>query len=170
MDTETTRSFARTVMRAALLGALCGGRAATPLAQLSKHARKAEIVSDRAAWRALQRPTLRRLLRLSMWAELIADKMPGVPSRLALPSIAGRCVTGALSGATAFAADRRSMLAGALIGGAAAYAGAVITHRFRVGRDPSDSPHRVRGLVEDAFVVGGASRVARATVHAASAI
>ncbi|WP_169791521.1 DUF4126 family protein [Sandaracinus amylolyticus] len=157
------------MLRATLLGALSGGRAAAPIAQLAKHAENAGIAQESAAWRALQRPALRRALRLSMWAELVGDMLPGVPSRLAPPSLAGRCVSGALSGAAVFAAGRRPVLAGALLGGVAAYFGALLTHRFRVGGDASDRPHRLRGLVEDALVVGTSSRVARATVHAASA-
>lgn len=149
----------RTAARAALIGALCGFRSLVPIAQLAKQHQRAEGAGG--PWPLLQRKPVRALIRTSMLSELVMDKLPGVPSRLSPPVLAGRFVTGAIGGAAVFAAARRSLLLGALVGAAAAYAGAVVGHRLRVGRDERERPHPFRGVVEDAVVISAASRATR---------
>jgi len=150
----------RTATRAALMGALCGVRSLVPLAQLARQHERAHGAGG--PWPLLTRRPVRALLTASMIAELFVDKMPGVPSRLAPPALAGRLVAGAISGAAVFSAARRPTLTGALLGAAAAYGGAVLAHRMRVGEDTQERPHVVRGVIEDRLAIAAATRAARA--------
>lgn len=150
----------RTAARATWIGALCGVRSLVPLSHLARQHERAGGAGG--PWSLLARWPVRALLRASMMTELVVDKLPGVPSRLAGPAIAGRLVSGAVGGAAVYAAVRRRPLVGALLGALAAYGGAVVAHRLRVGEDAKERPHVVRGVIEDAFVVSAASRAAQA--------
>ncbi len=72
--------------RAAALGAAGGLRTFLPLAAVSARGR-------------LGRPWLARGLALLAGGELIGDKLPATPSRLAGPALAGRAVSAGLVGA-----------------------------------------------------------------------
>lgn len=48
--------------------------------------------------------------------ELIGDKLPKTPARTALPGLAGRILTGTISGAALFASSGVSLAAGAVLG------------------------------------------------------
>ncbi|WP_433290839.1 hypothetical protein ACQP2F_23930 [Actinoplanes sp. CA-030573] len=100
------------LVRCALLGAATGGRSLTPLAALALRHRSRYAAAVAAA--AL--------------GELVADKLPGIPSRVAPAPLAARIVLGALSGA-AYARGRGAgpalpAMLGAGGAAAASYAGA----------------------------------------------
>lgn len=80
-----TGSFVRTdvIARAALLGAAAGARSATPLAALAQRTGNPWVRAAAAAGAA---------------GELIADKLPGTPSRLRPAPLGGRLVLGGLAG------------------------------------------------------------------------
>lgn len=79
----------------------------------------------------LTRPQTRTALEVMAAGELIADKLPFAPSRLALPSLAFRAVSGALIGA-AFASSRRASPGkGALVGALGAVASAYAAYHVR---------------------------------------
>jgi uncharacterized membrane protein len=81
--------------------------------------------------RALSHPRAAAILSLLSAGEIIGHKIPGIPARVAPPALGGRIAAGALVGAAVAAVGERQRLRGALIGGAAAAAAAVLTYRLR---------------------------------------
>jgi uncharacterized membrane protein len=83
--------------------------------------------------------------------ELLADKLPFTPDRTSPPSVVFRALSGALVGGSFCAANRRSPVAGALIGVAGAMAatyGAFYLRRYLVKE--RGMPDVVIALAEDA--------------------
>ncbi len=99
--------------RAALLGAAAGGRSATPLAVLSWLGGN--------GW-------VKALSTIAATGELIADKLPGTPSRLQPAPLTARIAAGALAGGLDARRQHRGVVLPALVGAGAAvgasYAGA----------------------------------------------
>jgi uncharacterized membrane protein len=88
--------------------------------------------------------------------ELIADKLPQAPPRIATTGLIARMAMGALSGAAIAASARTSLLLGAvlgLIGGlVGAYAGYYIRHGLVV---QTKVPDFVIAVVEDLLTISG---------------
>ena len=63
--------------------------------------------------------------------ELVADKLPFTPDRTAPPSVAFRALSGALVGGSFCAANRRSPVAGALLGAVGAVAATYAAFHIR---------------------------------------
>ena len=100
-------------------------------------------------------------LVVSALGELIADKLPQAPSRVALPPLTGRAVAGAYTGWRVAQRDA-SPLIGALFGAGGAVAGAYAGHamrRFASKRLPL--PDAVIALVEDGVAFGAAMSLRR---------
>jgi len=83
--------------------------------------------------------------------EMIVDKMPFVGSRLAPAPLAGRAVMGALAGGVIARRERGHVVAGAVVGAAAALAAAYLAYHVRK-RLPV--PNALGGVMEDLLVVG----------------
>jgi uncharacterized membrane protein len=102
------------LVRAAVLGAAAGARSVTPLAALAASAPPAGGPGN--AWL--------RWTRLALGAaavgELVADKLPTTPSRLAAAPLAGRVVFGALAGGAYARRRGAGVVLPALVGAAAA--------------------------------------------------
>jgi uncharacterized membrane protein len=98
----------------------------------------------------------RRLLLLAAVGELVADKLPGMPSRLQPRGLRGRLLSSAISGR--LAAGPR----GAAAGAAAALLSAVVGHTLR-GRRPGWSAAICEDGVAIALASAGASRTGHAT-------
>jgi uncharacterized membrane protein len=157
--------------RALAWGALCGLRSMSGPALASHGARRG---SPRGVLRRqLAKPALARTVGALAVAELIADKLPFIPARIALPSLLFRAASGAVS-AVAAEAPRHSRLslfgsrhlplretfAPALAGAAAAVASASIAYSVR--RAVTQRFHlssAVGGVVEDAVLLLAASRL-----------
>jgi uncharacterized membrane protein len=108
-----------------------------------------------------RQPWTRRLLVVAAAGELVVDKLPGTPSRLAPPGFAGRLAMGALA-AGLFAQTRRApWLPPAAIGASSAAVAAKIGHDVRA-RLAHHAPDPAVAVVEDALALGlagvGASR------------
>ena len=98
----------------------------------------------------------RRAPRLFAAGELIYDKVPSVPRRVAPGLIVGRVAAGALVGTVVANRTGRSRTGSAILGGLIAFAGAHLTYRMR--RALSERmPAFAAALVEDALVVGAAT-------------
>lgn len=146
---------------AAGLGAVTGLRSFTGAALL------AHEVSGRGrleGWRTrhgsrlerwLAEPTVARTLEVLAIGELLGDKLPGVPARVAPGPLLGRVVIGALLGAIVVDEDRRA--AGAMAGAAGALAGAVAGWWLRreAGR-ATFLPDPALAVAEDAVAVAAA--------------
>jgi len=94
--------------------------------------------------------------------EFIADKLPMVPNRTDAGPLLGRALAGGLSGAVVCSAKNRSVLAGAIIGAAAAGGAAygAYERRKRMGKK-LHLPDMAMAVAEDAIV--GALGVALAS-------
>jgi len=68
-------------------------------------------------------PGVKVLLRLLSAGELVADKLPKTPNRIAPGPLVGRIVSGTIVGAVVCNAAKKSPWLGGLLGGAAAVAG-----------------------------------------------
>lgn len=85
--------------------------------------------------------------------ELIGDKLPNTPNRIAAPGLISRCLSGALAGASIYRASGSNGFTGALIGSTAALAssfGFFYLRRFAVAKTNITDP--VIGGIEDAIV------------------
>jgi uncharacterized membrane protein len=89
--------------------------------------------------------------------ELVNDKRPSTPSRLAPPGLIARIVTGGLSGACLAAADAQSIAFGAVVGAVGGVVGAFLGYHARKkvvqALKTRDLPI---ALLEDAIAIGGA--------------
>ena len=139
---------------AAAIGALAGARSVAPFALLAgrKHARG-----------GLSRGTARVASAVAGGAQLfaagevIADKLPGTPARIAPAPLFGRLVSGAIAGAIVSPRDR---LAGALLGCAAAVAASFVLYGLRkLSTERLKVPGVLAGLAEDALVFGASARI-----------
>jgi uncharacterized membrane protein len=89
--------------------------------------------------------------------ELVADKMPWIPDRIAPMSLAARAIMGALTGACIAAAGGQSAIIGAACGIAGAMAGAFGGYNARKSSVQAlRIPDIYVALVEDLICVGGA--------------
>jgi uncharacterized membrane protein len=143
VDALTIRSF--------LIGAVSGGRSLTGLTAVA-------LTTDPSAlerpWARLAGPVGRSLLTIGAVGELVADKLPQVPSRLSPPSLVARAVAAAT--AAAFLAARRGaeptrVLLPAVTG---ALAGSLAGARWRAFADRRRWPSVPAALLEDVVVVG----------------
>jgi uncharacterized membrane protein len=89
--------------------------------------------------------------------ELLNDKRPSAPSRLAPPGLIARIITGGLSGACLAAADAQSIAFGAVVGAVGGVVGAFLGYHARKkvvqALKTRDLPI---ALLEDAIAIGGA--------------
>ena len=120
--------------QAALLGALSGMR-------------------SMAAPAAIARPPFARPALLLLAGELIFDKLPLAPNRTAAGPLLGRALAGGIAGAMLCSSRKRSTLAGALIGAAAAVGAAYAAYKLRkqITRH-LNIPDPLVALLEDAVV------------------
>ena len=88
--------------------------------------------------------------------ELVADKLPSTPSRLALPGLMARIVLGGLSGAAVAASTSQSMALGAVLGAAGGFAGAFAGYEVRTRLVRAlGVPDFFVACLEDAVAIGG---------------
>ena len=86
--------------------------------------------------------------------ELIGDKLPNSPNRIAPPVLSGRIATGALSGAALSEADGQSLAYGAVLGALGALAGTVAFFHLRTWLNHEKGiPDLAVALLEDAMTV-----------------
>jgi uncharacterized membrane protein len=117
--------------------------------------------SDPSLPSIFRRRWTRRLLVAAAAGELVVDKLPSTPSRLAPAGIAGRLAMGALA-AGLFAQTRQApWLPAAAIGASSAAVAAKVGHDVRA-RLAHHAPDPAVAVVEDALALGlaaaGASR------------
>jgi uncharacterized membrane protein len=103
---------------------------------------------------------IKLVIRAMAVGELIFDKLPFAPKRInALPMIA-RAASGALIGANLYAANDRSPIVGALVGGSGAVAGAKASYELRrFLTKNAHIPDIIVALGEDALVVSRGLKV-----------
>jgi uncharacterized membrane protein len=149
-----------TLALASGMGALAGLRTFTPPAVVSQAARHSLIPLRRSRLHFLRSSAAANITTALAIGELVADKLPAMPSRLDVGPLIARTVSGAICG-TAIAAGRRgsakTIAAGAVLGGFAAIAGASVGYYVRRQLSMKlNVPDPAVAVVEDMLAVGGA--------------
>jgi uncharacterized membrane protein len=141
----------------AAMGAVSGLRTFTGPAIISgaAHRNILKLKGTPLAWLTSARAT--RISTILAAGELVADKLPFIPSRTEAPSLAGRFLAGAVCGvAMAGKRKRKELVMGAIVGGAAAIAAAWAGHQYR---KRVKLPPFVAALLEDGLAIGAGTAV-----------
>lgn len=124
-------SDAQVYAGAALMGIVAGMRSMTAPAVVSRLASAAGMPVGRSGLDFLHNPVFPRVISILAAGELIADKLPFMPSRTAPFSLASRAISGAASGAALCSAKKRPAWLGALFGAGGAVAGTYAAYELR---------------------------------------
>ncbi len=144
------------LLLAFVIGCIAGLRAFTAPAAVSIAA-AAGVVSLEGSWLAfLGYRFTPWILMLVAFGEMIADQLPGTPSRKVPVQFGTRIVTGALSGA-AFGSASGSLAAGLVVGAIGAIAGTYGGAALRGGLARRFGRDRPAALIEDALAIGAAA-------------
>jgi|KBSSwiStaDraftv2_1062776.scaffolds.fasta_scaffold686205_2 uncharacterized membrane protein len=143
---DRPRMWRRGIVASMLLGAASGLRSQLGVATVVARA-------DSSLPQILRRPLTRRLLMVAAAGELIADKLPATPSRLAPPGIASRLLLGALAAGLFAETQRAPWRPAAAIGATSAALAAKLGHDLRA-RLARHAPDPAVAVVEDAVAVG----------------
>ena len=154
-------SEAQVYAGAALIGTVAGMRSMTAPAVVSRVAKVAGIPVDKSGVDFLHNPVIPRVMSILAVGELIADKLPFLPSRITPFPLITRAISGAVSGAALVSSKKRSPLLGALFGAAGAIAGSYAAYelRRRVVKNYR-VPDTVVALAEDALAIGTGTLIA----------
>lgn len=147
-------------VRSFLLGVVTGSRSQLGLAALAWT--PADPADPRPA-RLLRAPAGRVVTTLAAGGELVGDKLPNAPSRLARGPLTARIVQGGVTAALAAARGGRSAaVTAAALGAAGAYAGSVAGARFRSALPArTGTPDLPWAVAEDAAAVSLAALATR---------
>ena len=150
------KTIGKLTFQAAALGAVAGMRSMLAPALFHRFAAQNKKDSPRySAPTVFDSPHIGMALDVMALGELVADKLPNTPSRLAAPSLAIRAISGALVGGALFAERRKSPAAGALVGGLAAVAATYAFYHLRQTVDEKTGlPDPAIALAEDALARG----------------
>lgn len=142
--------------KAVCLGIVSGMRSMLAPAILSRHfVRNPPHQLGGTVLGYLTSPKLAAALAVISAGELIADKLPFVPSRISAAPLLGRAVSGAICGAALCAAEGRKRDLGAIAGGVAAVASAfAFYHLRRKISEETDLPESMLAIAEDFTAVG----------------
>lgn len=150
-----------TVARAGALAAAVGERSMTPLAALSWAAATGRLPLRRFPYRLLASPFAARGLWLCAIGEMVVDKLPFTPSRIAPGPLTGRVIIGGIVAGTLFESEGRSPVGGTLLGGVVSGAQCFAGYSVRMALNRR-LPNPVSGLVGDVAALGlSLSAVAR---------
>lgn len=142
--------------RAVVAGVATGLRSQATFPALARAARDGRFARDAAppiGW--LRSEKLGRLIALNAAGELVVDKLPFTPSRIAPQPLAGRLVFGAISGGTISKDAGAGWLRGIAYGAAGALAGSFAGYWVRkTVVERTGLPDPVIALVEDAVALG----------------
>lgn len=140
---------------AAVLGASSGLRTFSGPALVSQVAHSGLLPLEVPNINFLKHPASAQSSVVLALGELILDKLPRTPSRIAFMPLFGRALAGGFSGASLAASKRRSVYIGAMAGTfaalGAAYAG---YHLRRFINKKLHVPDALVAVIEDAAVVG----------------
>jgi uncharacterized membrane protein len=140
-----------------LLGAVCGLRSMTGPAVVCWGAHLGWVHLDGSKLGFLHTTASLVIFTLLAIGELVADKLPGIPSRITAGPLVVRFLFGALCGTALSLSSGVALLPGILAAGigalTGAFAGYYLRHWLTTGRRLPDFPI---ALVEDVIAVGGA--------------
>jgi uncharacterized membrane protein len=153
----------RALAGAAGIGAVAGLRSLMAPALVAQAARTGSIDLSTGPVAFLGTQLVADIVTGLALAELVVDKLPATPDRIAQFPLAARAVSGALVGAAVYSARRKDPRPGALVGALAAVGAAFIGFALRrkLTRD-TKVPNFLVALAEDAITIGIAVAVLRA--------
>jgi len=157
---ETNRS---SFALAAALGAIAGMRSFSAPAVIS-HAYSTHPSAnlDHPPFKFIQAVNSARVFKVLAAGELIGDKLPGTPNRTDAPALTARILSGAFAGATVCKAKGSNIVAGGLIGAAAALVSTFGCFYLRTSATKNTSvPDAAIAVLEDALVIGAAVAIAK---------
>jgi uncharacterized membrane protein len=143
---EGMRNLFRTLSSSFLVGSATGLRSQMGLAAVVVRTNKAGLPS----W--LRSSAAARSVTVAAGAELVADKLPGTPSRLQPAGLAGRLVLGGLAAGLLAHAERGPVVPAAALGSAAALLAAKVGHDVRA-RAARTVPDPVVAVAEDGVAI-----------------
>lgn len=143
------------------LGIIAGMRSMSAPAIASHYlAKDPSAALEKAHVAFLQSPQVADVLKWLAAGEMVGDKIPGAPDRIATASLFARGLSGALVGAALFKANQGNMGAGALLGSAAAVAGTYGSFYLRKElKHLSGIADPILGVLEDALVVKSGAEI-----------
>jgi uncharacterized membrane protein len=145
-----------TYLNALQIGIIAGMRSLTAPALVSHKLSqiKPEPLQD-SPLHFLTSPKAATTLAIMAGGELIGDKLPNSPDRIAPPVLSGRIISGAMAGAALSEADRKPIAYGAVLGALGALVGTVAFYHLRTWLNHEKGiPDVAVALVEDAMTVG----------------
>lgn len=152
------------IVRAAALGFAAGLRSQVANATLARHFDDAPRSAAWRTWIPFRWPAARTIMQVGAVGEMIGDKLPNTPSRLAAGPLGGRIASGAFIGA-AIGSEYRSrsaLIVGAVLGGAGAAAGSYSGYHGRTYVTSTFGvPDLPVALAEDVLAAGIAMRAVR---------
>ena len=146
-----------TYLQAACLGVIAGMRSMGAPALVSDHLARApspELEHSPLRWMGTAKTA--NVTKFLAAGEIVGDKMPFTPNRIAPGPLFGRILSGGLSGAALCVAGGKRAEVGAAIGVAGAVAGAFGFYHLRRSLGQKTAiPDPVWGAVEDVLAFGG---------------
>ena len=113
--------------------------------------------------RLLQKPLVATGFKLAAAGEMVMDKLPSTPARIAPPALLGRLLSGALVGAALYKSREGNATTGAVVGGLGAVAAAFISYALRMGiSKQANWPVAAVGVGEDALVLSSGAALLKA--------
>jgi uncharacterized membrane protein len=147
--------FAATLLLAGVSGARSmTGVAATSHALATKRAASAPLAPEPA--RLLSEPRIAKLAAVAAAAEIVGDKLPSVPDRIAPGPLVGRALSGAVVAAAIAADSRQDRRAAAILGALTAVACAHLSFHARRRLSEIVEP-TLAAVIEDIVVLSIAS-------------
>ena len=151
------------VLAAAGLGAMAGMRSMSAPAFLSHRLSREDDDAEGPVDEVLSSKASAGTLAAMAVGELVADKLPFMPSRLSPPVLALRLVSGAFAGATLARRHKRSVVGPALVGAAAALVSSFALYSVRrFATQRLRIPNILVGFLEDALVANVGMRLTEA--------
>ena len=143
------------VLPAGLLGIVAGMRSQLPLAMLAVAAGRSDFAKTTGRpWNLLRTRPVLLGLGGSAVGEIVVDKLPVVPSRLAPAPLAGRTAFGGVAGAAVATNARGSVALGAGIGALGALAGSYAGYHARTYlARATGRPDALWAVLEDALAI-----------------
>ena len=138
-----------------LIGVIAGLRAMTAPAVVSWAARLGWLHLANTWLSFLGAPVTPWIVSVLALGELVADQLPGTPSRKAPPGFGARIVTGALCGG-ALGASGGALAEGMIAGVVGAVVGTLGGYEVRVRAAKAIGKDLPVALIEDAIAIGGA--------------
>jgi uncharacterized membrane protein len=143
------------LLLAFLIGVVGGLRSLTAPAAVAWGAHLGWIHLNKARLHFLGSTAAVAIFTLFAVVELIADKLPSAPSRLAPPGLIARIFLGALCGESIAVAGGQSLAIGAVLGAAGGVAGAFCGYQIRTRLvNALKVPDFAIAILEDALAIG----------------